>query len=96
MLTAEEIIAEAPVSESYGCKLAFCCTACPWWAHSWSLPEKDPKGRLLCSRCKSFLRVLPLEALVQSTREQNPQNFEAFIKSNAANTGVPAQGGETR
>lgn len=94
MKSAEEIVAEAPVSQVYGLKMAFCCSGCAWWTHDWNVPGKDAKGRLLCGWCGCFLHQLPLEALIQTTREVNPQNFEAFIRSNAANanTGVPTEG----
>lgn len=88
MKDASQIIAEAPVSSLYGFKLAFVCSSCPWWAHDWNIPRRDEKGLLHCLQCDSLLKELPLEALIISTRDENPQNFDAFIGYNAANTGV--------
>lgn len=96
MKTAEQILEEAPVSQVYQDKMAFVCLSCPWWAHDWRLAGCDNKGRLLCTRCQGFTKVLPLAALIQTTREERPASFEAFIQNNVANTGARAPEGDPR
>jgi hypothetical protein len=91
MMTADEILTSAPVSKKLGMKLAFLCSGCPWWTHSWEIPHLDEAGQLCCLACGSPLRYLPLEVLLVTTREENPHHFQGFLEAfseNRPNPGV--------
>lgn len=85
MKTAEQIMAEAPVSRATGCQLAFVCVKCPWWTSDWKKAKKAENGRLYCQACGAPCRELALDALVEGTREQNPTHFDGFIKAHSEN-----------
>lgn len=83
MKSAEQIVAEAPnvtILEGETGKLALCCAACEWWTNDARKAKLD--GEILkcpMPECSGFLRELPLEDLINTTKEENAQHFEAFI-----------------
>lgn len=84
MLSADEILAQAPMSK-LGFKVAFICLGCKWWASHWDKCKLDAQKILCCAACGAPCRELPLEALVEGTREDNPEHFEAFLACHSDN-----------
>jgi hypothetical protein len=88
-MDSDKILDEAPVSKAYGFKLAFVCVGCPSWFSNWDVPDKDDKGRLLCTTCGGMLKLLPLEAFLMSSREESPEHFDGLLRAHVgSNPGV--------
>ena len=89
MKSVEQILEEAPVSRSLEARLGLVCPVCPWWTNDWAKATEGEQGTLLCGACGAPLKELPLEVLIEGTRESNPEHFDGFLKAFSDNWEAP-------